>query len=679
MKLLLAVAALCACVVAVPVPEDKADGVFLKRQLLVLKLLKHIGQPVADPDLVSIKNSYVPLNNLEKYSDPEAVRRCCSYVSSGRSLARNAVFSLFDERHREEMVAVFEALYAARDFDALLGTAVFLRDRLNPRLFLYALSVALLHRRDCRGLTLPPAYEITPHMFLTTDVVRRAYQARMRLKPTIIPMKFTGSVNNPEQRVAYFGEDLGMNSHHQHWHMDFPFWWKPTYDQPKDRKGELFFYMHHQMTARFDAERLSNDLPPVRPLGWYQQIEEGFAPGAMYENGQEFPMRPDRVSFRDLPWLRISSMQAYEDRIRDAIAAGFVRTVPTGVLYLNETDGINVLGEIIESSRHSVNPLYYGQLHNDAHVLLSKIVDPDQRYGMPPGVMEHFETATRDPAFFRLHKHIDNLFYEHKNRLQPYRREELNFPGVQVEAVKVVGTCKASVPNLLVTYFDETHVDLGNAVESDYKTEVDIKAVVNRLNHEPFRYVITVRSEREVNGLVRIFLAPKLNWFGQQVPLKDLRWSTIELDKFPVKLRVGENVVVRSSEDSSVTIPEPRSFPDLVKDVQAAMRGEQEFVLDKYHRHCGFPHRLLLPKGKQEGMPYLLYVTVTDYQNDVVDDKVTPDDIESLTSLSYCGVLEGKIPDRRPLGFPFDRRIESVDEFMTPNSKVIEITIKNAK
>lgn len=44
---------------------------------------------------------------------------------------------------------------------------------------------------------------------------------------------------------------------------------------------------------------------------------------------------------------------------------------------------------------------------------------------MPPGVMEHFETATRDPAFFRLHKYIDNLFKLHKDLLPPYTREEV--------------------------------------------------------------------------------------------------------------------------------------------------------------------------------------------------------------------------------------------------------------
>ena len=47
---------------------------------------------------------------------------------------------------------------------------------------------------------------------------------------------------------------------------------------------------------------------------------------------------------------------------------------------------------------------------------------------MPPGVMEHFETATRDPAFFRLHKYIDNLFKLHKDLLPSYSKEEVRIP-----------------------------------------------------------------------------------------------------------------------------------------------------------------------------------------------------------------------------------------------------------
>nr|CAD7427690.1 unnamed protein product [Timema monikensis] len=387
-------------VAARAVLRRRPDEKFLKKQLLVLKLLRHISEPIQDAELHSIKSSYDPISYLANYDCPDCVRSLVRDLDNGMFLNREEIFSLFHPEHRRQMVTLFEALYGAKDYDTFFSTAVYFRDKVNPRQFLYAFSVALLHRKDCRGLVLPPAYEITPHMFLTTDVVRRAYQAKMTKSPTVIPMKFTGSVNNPEQRVAYFGEDIGINSHHSHWHMDFPFWWKKSYPVDKDRKGELFFYMHHQMVARFDAERLSNNLPMVEPLDFNQKIVEGFAPGSMYHNGQEFPVRPDNMMFGDLPWRSVHEMKLFEGRIRDAITSGFIKT-------------------IIESSENSINRAFYGQLHNDAHVLLSKVTDNQQKYGVPPGVMEHFETATRDPAFFRLHKHIDNLFKLHKDLLPP--------------------------------------------------------------------------------------------------------------------------------------------------------------------------------------------------------------------------------------------------------------------
>jgi hypothetical protein len=69
----------------------------------------------------------------------------------------------------------------------------------------------------------------------------------------------------------------------------------------------------------------------VESLEWDQKITEGFAPAATYENGQEFPMRPDNMQFRDLPNLTVQDMKIFEGRIRDAIASSFVKTV--GLLY----------------------------------------------------------------------------------------------------------------------------------------------------------------------------------------------------------------------------------------------------------------------------------------------------------------------------------------------------------
>jgi hypothetical protein len=44
-----------------------AGTIFLKRQLQVLNLLRHLNQPLIDPELSVIKNSFSPLNNLNKF------------------------------------------------------------------------------------------------------------------------------------------------------------------------------------------------------------------------------------------------------------------------------------------------------------------------------------------------------------------------------------------------------------------------------------------------------------------------------------------------------------------------------------------------------------------------------------------------------------------------------------
>jgi hypothetical protein len=38
-------------------------------------------------------------------------------------------------------------------------------------------------------------------------------------------------------------------------------------------------------------------------------------------------------------------------------------------------------------------------------------------------------------------------------------------------------------------------------------------------------------------------------------------------------------------------------------------------------RHCGYPDRLLLPKGKQDGMPFSLFVILPDFVHESASNK----------------------------------------------------------
>lgn len=49
------------------------------------------------------------------------------------------------------------------------------------------------------------------------------------------------------------------------------------------------------------------------------------------------------------------------------------------------------------------------------------------------------------------------------------------------------------------------------------------------------------------------------------------------------------------------------------------------------------------------------------------------------TGVTFCGLKDLKYPDRKPMGFPFDRPMRSgvnmLPEFLTPNMKVQRLTI----
>lgn len=69
-----------------------------------------------------------------------------------------------------------------RSIDDLQSVAAFSRDRVNPQLFNYALSVALLHRPDTKNLDIPLFAGLFPDKFIDSRVFERA-----REEATIVP------------------------------------------------------------------------------------------------------------------------------------------------------------------------------------------------------------------------------------------------------------------------------------------------------------------------------------------------------------------------------------------------------------------------------------------------------------------------------------------------------------
>ena len=93
-----------------------------------------------------------------------------------------------------------------------------------------------------------------------------------------------------------------------------------------DRQGELFFYMHVQMLARYDAELLSHDLARVEPFdpsAWEDPIAAGHDPIELQGYGR-------REELESLAADSIAFLQSLHLEIEEALDAGMLKG-PDGV------------------------------------------------------------------------------------------------------------------------------------------------------------------------------------------------------------------------------------------------------------------------------------------------------------------------------------------------------------
>lgn len=241
-----------------------------------------------------------------------------------------------------EAEAFFKVLYYAKDYETFYNTALWAREHLNVQMFVYVLSIAVLHRPDTQGFILPPPYEIHPYFFLSDEVMQQAYQVKMQesgehVSPyvhsgegnaVIINSNYTGwYVNfNEEQKLTYFTEDIGLNSFYYYFHLDYPFWMNgEKFNLKKDRRGENFYYTHQQLLARYYLERLSNGLGEIPNFSWNWPVETGYYPSISYHNGMSFPVRPNHFDLKQGDFLQhLIQVEDYESRIRDSIDVGFL-------------------------------------------------------------------------------------------------------------------------------------------------------------------------------------------------------------------------------------------------------------------------------------------------------------------------------------------------------------------
>lgn len=234
-----------------------------------MQLANRFGEDAGER--VSVKQISVP--NLGDILDLPRHSNFSLFVPKHRRLAGKLINIFLGENNNTIKLNIDDFFFAGvRSIDDLLSVAVYCRDRVNPYLFNYSLSVALLHRPDTKDVDIPSFIRSFPDKFVDSQVFVRAREeasivpegsrvsrhliiqstgdSKLSLQtPIEIPKDYTASNLEEEHRLAYFREDIGINLHHWHWHLVYPFE-AAREVVAKNRRGELFYYMHQQIIAR---------------------------------------------------------------------------------------------------------------------------------------------------------------------------------------------------------------------------------------------------------------------------------------------------------------------------------------------------------------------------------------------------------------------------------------------
>ncbi|XP_075980761.1 arylphorin-like [Anticarsia gemmatalis] len=600
---------------------------WVQLQKLVLPLFENVCEISSYPTIRRLAQEFT--FDSTGYTEPEVITNLQNIITKGL-LPKGTIFTEYDSDHMKELKIVYEVLYNANDFDTFYKAAAWARQNLNCVLYVNALYMAILNRRDTERLSIPAPYELIPNYFIDKDVIIQASTifAGEDFTPSdtirdegnayTIDANYTALFydNDDDSKLAYFREDVGLNTYYFLRKLKLAPWFN---DDVNGNFGENMYQMMKQFMARYNLERYANGLPEIDSVNWNSPSDIPYDPMLIYSDGNEFS---HRTSTLDLPVNEdLQVLQTIENNII-AIVSHMRQSGYTKAQILNHLMEILVTGD--RSYETLARQLLGKDLTNNGHA----------------SVLEHYMTSLRDPMFWKINKKIVDMVDEALKVLLSYERNELYFPGVEVVNIEV---------KKMMTTFDYFEFDVTDALKIEGSNSMfKIKIGQPRLNHKQFTLRVNVSSLVSQKGLMKIYLGPKL-MPGELAAKKNL--FTL-LDAFDVNLRVGSNLITRSSENMKQFSEDFMLLNNIRKNVEDAEFGLDSLPLKTIESQIGYPSRLILPKGTSQGLPLQMFVFIAPYIKASID-STSRNNLEINTAILSPGYpLDLMIDDRALFGLP---------------------------
>ncbi|XP_053953854.1 larval serum protein 1 beta chain-like [Anastrepha ludens] len=177
MKFTIVLLALVGLVAAASVPPTNkvtvADHAFLEKQKFLLEIVYRVEDPLMFEEYIKMGQQAVHDKALYTHFDSYMEKFYESY-KMGVLLPRGEFFGALVKTHHKQAYGLFNYFYYAKDWETFQRNVAWARMHVNEGMFVYALTLAVIHRDDFQGLMLPSIYEIFPQYFLNSKLIYAA-------------------------------------------------------------------------------------------------------------------------------------------------------------------------------------------------------------------------------------------------------------------------------------------------------------------------------------------------------------------------------------------------------------------------------------------------------------------------------------------------------------------------
>ncbi|XP_037937499.1 larval serum protein 1 gamma chain-like [Teleopsis dalmanni] len=177
MKLTILLLALVGCVAAASFPYKKevkiADKDFLFKQKFLFEIVYRVEDPLMFEEWIKFGDKFIVDKSYYTKFDYYMEKFYESY-KYGALLPKGEFFGAFAKTHHKQAWGLFNFFYFAKDWDTFMRNVAWARIHVNEGMFVYALTLAVIHRPDFEGLFLPRIYEIFPQYFFNSKFIYEA-------------------------------------------------------------------------------------------------------------------------------------------------------------------------------------------------------------------------------------------------------------------------------------------------------------------------------------------------------------------------------------------------------------------------------------------------------------------------------------------------------------------------